>query len=109
MTRLISSRLLVRRRNSEPMRSASAIPTMRIRGDGAQTWLSASIIAAAVFGGVEATTAGSIQMGLYAERHRPHRIRVARLPSVWLSGDATSGNHKSGSKLAIDETKQKTW
>lgn len=80
-------------------------------GESAQTWLSASIVVVAVFGDLGATTMlASIRVGFCCRTASPTQSTgLARLSSGLAVGGATSGNHKSGSKLAIGETKQETW
>lgn len=51
----------------------------------------------------------SVRLRLYYRTGSPTETGSARMSSGLVVGGATSGNHKSGSNLAIGETKQETW
>lgn len=110
MTSLICSRLLVRRRSGSRWDRQRCVRNAYQAGDGAQMWLSASIVAVAVVGGLGAAKMlASIRVGLHCGTASPTQNKGG--PPVLRSGchGAISGNHKSGSKLATGETKPDTW
>lgn len=81
---------LGRQAQREPMGSDSAVPAMRTywAGDSAQMWLSASIVAVAVVGGLGAAKMlASIQVGFYCRTASPaQNTGWPACPPVWLSG-----------------------